>query len=53
MFYVIKNENEIIASFSSIIDARIYIEFTYPNFTDIGNYTYVISTGDILEIYSK
>ena len=48
MFYVVKNENEIVAAFQTMIDARAFIE-NKTNFTDLGDYAYVIGT-DLYEI---
>ena len=51
MFYVVKNETEILSTFKTMLDARVFIE-THYDFTDLGNYTYVVGN-DVLEIYSE
>ena len=48
MFYVMKNEIEMVKEFRSLIDARLFIE-SFPNFTDMGDYGYIVGE-DVYEI---
>lgn len=42
MFCVVKNNSEIIAYFPNILDARNYIETCFSDWTDLGDYFYVV-----------